>query len=266
MPEESAPRQQHPEYTAPEYTASPAETMAAVDFDAFYQGKPFVEGLDMAFETPPWVLGEPQPVVVDLESTGALSGHVLDAGCGTGDNALFLASRGHRVTGFDASPAALDQAGKKARERGLEVEFTVSDATRLDELPDGAFDAVLDSGLYHVLAPAQRSAYAQALSRVVRPGARLHMLAAADAEGPKTPLPPPVTAEDLRTHLGPHWDIERIRLTRFTTSFTEESLIRMRPAIRAASGIDVDPAAVEYDGRGRLTSPCWYVRASRRSG
>ncbi|MFG3258442.1 class I SAM-dependent methyltransferase [Streptomyces sp. NPDC048172] len=257
MPDESAPRS---------HMASPEETMAAVDFDAFYQGKQAVAGLDMAFETPPWVIGGPQPVLVDLESTGVLGdGHLLDAGCGTGDNALFLASRGHRVTGFDASPAALDQARKNAQERGLDVEFTEADATRLDELPAEAFDAVVDSGLYHVLGPAQRSAYARALSRVVRPGALLHMLATAEAEGPKTPLPPPVSPDDLRTHLGPYWDVERIRLTRFTTSFTEESLTRMRPAIHAASGVDLDPAAMEYDGRGRLTSPCWYVRAARRS-
>ena len=48
-----------------------------------------------------------------------VTGPVLDAGCGTGDNALFFAARGHRVTGIDFVEEAIRRARGKAAERGL---------------------------------------------------------------------------------------------------------------------------------------------------
>ena len=48
---------------------------------------------------PPWEIGKPQPVFV--QAAEQITGSILDAGCGTGDNALFFAERGHKVTGID---------------------------------------------------------------------------------------------------------------------------------------------------------------------
>jgi 2-polyprenyl-3-methyl-5-hydroxy-6-metoxy-1,4-benzoquinol methylase len=47
----------------------------------------------------PWDIGRPQKVFIDVANE--VTGSILDAGCGTGDNALFFASRGHDVTGID---------------------------------------------------------------------------------------------------------------------------------------------------------------------
>jgi 2-polyprenyl-3-methyl-5-hydroxy-6-metoxy-1,4-benzoquinol methylase len=38
---------------------------------------------------------------VFVDAADRVSGSVLDAGCGTGENALFLAANGHQVTGID---------------------------------------------------------------------------------------------------------------------------------------------------------------------
>ena len=43
-------------------------------------------------ETAPWDIPGPQPAIVGLEEAGEIRGSVLDAGCGTGENALYLAS------------------------------------------------------------------------------------------------------------------------------------------------------------------------------
>jgi SAM-dependent methyltransferase len=67
---------------------------------------------------PPWVIDQPQPAVVDLERAGALTGPVLDLGCGTGEHTVLLARLGYAVLGADAAPAAIERARERARARG----------------------------------------------------------------------------------------------------------------------------------------------------
>ena len=48
---------------------------------------------------PRWEIGRPQQAL--LAVADRITGSVLDSGCGSGENALFLASRGQKVTGID---------------------------------------------------------------------------------------------------------------------------------------------------------------------
>ena len=75
---------------------------------------------------PRWEIGRPQRALLNLADQ--ITGSVLDSGCGTGENALFFASRSQKVTGIDflAEPIAL--AKQKATERGLTATFLVMDA------------------------------------------------------------------------------------------------------------------------------------------
>ena len=57
--------------------------MTGEPWDASYQDGPA-----------PWDTGRPQPAIVRLAGAGRFTGTVLDVGCGTGENALFLAARG----------------------------------------------------------------------------------------------------------------------------------------------------------------------------
>ena len=70
----------------------------------------------------PWDIGRPQPAIVRLASEGGFAGPVLDAGCGTGENA-FVASLGVSVLGVDVAETALEIARAKAADRGVEIEF-----------------------------------------------------------------------------------------------------------------------------------------------
>jgi len=143
------------------------------DFEATYR-----EG------TPPWDIGRPQPAVQKLLDDGLVAGSVLDLGCGTGENALLIAARGHAVMGLDGAPSAVEQARAKAAARGLgppQVQFHVWDALQLGRLRK-SFDTVLDCGLMHVFDRPTRRQYIQAVAEVTASGADFFVLAFSDEE------------------------------------------------------------------------------------
>ena len=59
---------------------------------------------------------------------------MLDAGCGTGENALHVASLGLSVLGVDVAATALAIARAKADDRGIEVGFAAADAFQPDRV------------------------------------------------------------------------------------------------------------------------------------
>src|SRR5258707_15464479 len=80
------------------------DSVERTTFENFYDGKA------------PWDIGKPQGTFA--AAADRVTGPVLDAGCGTGEHALFFAARGHRVTGIDFVDEALRRARAKAAERG----------------------------------------------------------------------------------------------------------------------------------------------------
>jgi SAM-dependent methyltransferase len=151
---------------------------------------------------PPWVIGRPQPAVVDLVESGRVHGRVLDAGCGTGEHAVYLAEAGHAVVGIDAAPTAVARARDKAAERGVEVDFEVGDATELTGHLD-EFDTVIDVGLLHMLDRDRQPRYVAALHRACRRGALVHVLCFTQA----------VDEERLRELFGDGWEIQSLDAT-----------------------------------------------------
>src|SRR5262245_61652154 len=95
----------------------------------------------------PWDIGKPQKPFRDMADQ--ITGSILDAGCGTGDTALYFASRGCQVMGIDYLEVPIERAKRKAAERGLAVTFLVKDAVTLKNWSE-RFDNVIDSGLFHV--------------------------------------------------------------------------------------------------------------------
>ncbi|HNM85128.1 MAG TPA: class I SAM-dependent methyltransferase, partial [Mycobacterium sp.] len=110
------------------------------DFDALYRGESPAEGLPPV-TTPPWDNKAPKENVISWQEAGLVHGDVLDIGCGLGDNAIYLAGHGHKVTGLDISPTALIAAERRALDARVDVAFAVADATRLDGYTD-AFDTI----------------------------------------------------------------------------------------------------------------------------
>ncbi len=184
------------------------ERMSGRPWDASYHDGPA-----------PWDIGQPQPAIARLASEGGFAGAVLDAGCGTGENTLHVASLGLPVLGIDVAETALAIARQKAADRGIEVEFAAADAFQLERL-GRMFDTVLDCGLFHTFDDAdERSRYVASLASVTRRAGTLYVLCFSD-EGPETG-PHPIRQEELRAAFNPShgWNVAAIEPDRIQTRF-----------------------------------------------
>ncbi|MGH3625673.1 MAG: class I SAM-dependent methyltransferase [Sciscionella sp.] len=169
----------------------------------------------------PWDIAQPQPAIVHLAAEGGFAGAVLDAGCGTGENALHVASLGLPVLGVDVAETALAIAREKAKVREIDAEFVVVDAFQLGCL-GRMFETVLDCGLFHTFDGDERRGYVASLASVTERGATLHVLCFSDV-GPDTG-PHPVSQEELRAafHGSNGWNITAIGPDRIKTRFNAD--------------------------------------------
>jgi ubiquinone/menaquinone biosynthesis C-methylase UbiE len=110
-----------------------------------------------------------------LASEGAFVGAVFDAGCGTGEHSLLVASLGLSVLGVDVAKTALAMAREKAHDRGIEAEFAAADAFHLERL-QRRFETVPDCGLLHTFSDDERPNYLASLASVTEKGGTLYVL------------------------------------------------------------------------------------------
>jgi SAM-dependent methyltransferase len=189
---------------------------------------------------PAWDLGQPQPAFVRLAEQGLLTGTVLDAGCGTGEQTLLAASHGADALGVDVSPLALEIARGKAAARGIpaaaggqvgpaaaggqvgpaaaggqvgSARFEVADALKLGELGLG-FVTIIDSGLFHVFDDESRVRYVTSLASVLRLGGRLYLMCFSDRQ-PGMFGPRRVSQDELRGAFADGWTIVAIEAEAF---------------------------------------------------
>jgi SAM-dependent methyltransferase len=186
------------------------ERLTGLPWDASYHDGPA-----------PWDIGRPQPAIVRLASDGGFAGAVLDVGCGTGENALHLASLGLPVLGVDVAGTALAIARAKASDRGTEVEFAAVDALHLERL-GRRFATVLDCGLFHTFNGGERPGYVASLASVTERGGTLYVLCFSD-HGPGTG-PHPISQGELAAAFTPGsgWNVAGIEPDRLQTRYHDD--------------------------------------------
>ncbi len=162
---------------------------------------------------PPWDIGRPQGSVARLADAGALTGDLLDVGCGTGEHTILAARHGARALGVDLSPRAVATARAKAAERGVGARFQVHDALSLDRLGE-TFDTVIDSGLFHVFDDTDCARYVASLHSVLRTGGHLYLLCFSDDE-PGDWGPRRVSERELRDAFATGWRVEELTRVSF---------------------------------------------------
>ncbi len=191
--------------------------------------------------TPPWVIGEPQPAIVELERSGLIRGKVLDVGCGTGEHTILLTGLGYDVLGIDFAPQAVEQARRNAEAKNVHARFEVADAMNLGDEP--GYDTIVDSALFHIFDDADRPKYVASLHNGCRPGGVVHVLALSDAG---RGFGPQVGDEVIRQAFADGWVLEALDTTTYRGVVTE-----------------VHAEALDLPVGTRVDEPAWLARARR---
>jgi SAM-dependent methyltransferase len=181
----------------------------------------------------PWVIGEPQPTIVELERAGWIQSNVLDVGCGTGEHTILLTRLGYDVLGVDFAPHAVEQARANAADKGVDARFEVADAMNLGE---PGYQTIVDSALFHIFDDADRTRYVSGLHAAARPGGLVHVLALSDAG---RGFGPQVSETDIREAFGDGWALEALD----TTTYRGVVQAAQADAIGLPVGTRVDEAA-----------------------
>lgn len=193
-------------------------------------------------QTPPWVIDEPQPAIVEIERAGLITGRVLDVGCGTGEHTIFLTAAGYDVLGVDGAPTAVERARRNAAQHGVDARFEVADALHLASSP--TYDTVIDSALFHIFDDRDRAIYVASLHTATHPGSMVHVLALSDSG---RGFGPEVSEAELRAAFaGPGWAIENVAATTYRGTVTEVHAEALALAVGA-----------------RVDEPAWLARISR---
>ena len=205
-------------------------TPALSSFDDFYRSS-----------TPPWVIGEPQPAIVQLERAGLIRGKVLDVGCGTGEHTIMLTRLGYDVLGVDFAPQAVEQARRNAEAEGVDAPLEVADAMNLGDSP--LYDTIVDSALFHIFDDADRPKYVASLHGACLPGGVVHILALSDAG---RGFGPEVSEEVIREAFADGWVLEALDTTTYRGVVQE-----------------VHAEVLDLPVGTRVDEPAWLARARR---
>ncbi len=172
-------------------------------------------------DTPPWDIGRPQAEFVNLARNGEIRGRVLDAGCGTGENAILFSKFGTEVWGIDSAPLAIEKAKQKAQERAVSVRFLVEDALQLGRLKI-RFDTITDCGLFHTFPDDQRTLFTKSLRSALEKNGTYFMLCMSIKEPTDWGGPRRVSEEEIRRVFRSGWKINYIKESKIETNLHPE--------------------------------------------
>ena len=127
----------------------------------------------MPLEKIPWNIETPPDALVELVDGGEVKPcRTIDLGCGAGNYAIYLVSKGFDVTGIDISPAAIEIARENAKKKGVKPNFLVADVLGdLDEVKE-TFDFAYDWELLHHIFPEKRKKYIGNVHKILSPGGK----------------------------------------------------------------------------------------------
>lgn len=162
-------------------------------------------------ENAQWEDQEPTSLATELIEKGIVKegSHVLDLGCGFGRNSNWLASKGAIVDAININQEELEEARKRASERGVKVNYVNADAGSLP-FEDYSFDVMLDAGCTHMCTKETQDKSVVEAARVLKPGGYLQYFGFSKGHPSYTKNPDNPqfrSLEDIKKQYGDYFEI-----------------------------------------------------------
>jgi len=169
--------------------------------------------------SPPWDIGKPDFNLI--QTVTALPIHpckALEIGCGTGDNAIWLAQRGFQVAAVDSSEIAIQKAHEKAADANVQSKFAVLDFLK-SHVEGAPFGFAFDRGCFHVFdSDEDRTSFAQKVHRHLAVGGLwLSLIGCADDEHAGEG-PPVRSARQITNAVEPFFEVLSLTSSHFETN------------------------------------------------
>ncbi len=156
----------------------------------------------------PWDTGHPDTHLQHMVSRfPKLKGNVLEIGCGTGSNTIWLAEQGLEVTGLDISSSAVSMAKKRAERKKVKVRFMVDDFHSCSM--DNGFNLVFDRGCFHSAAGMEmkRQFVDRVATCLIHRGLWFSLIGNSDEISEEGKGPPRLSATEIATCVEPSFEI-----------------------------------------------------------
>jgi len=170
----------------------------------------------------PWDIGRPDFNLIDMVTKRPIPVcKALEIGCGAGSNAVWLAQQNFQVTATDVSELAIQKAGDRASDAGVDCTFLVADFLN-DKVPGAPFGFVFDRGCFHSFASdEERKQLAENVDRhLEKDGLWLSLIGSTDGP-PREVGPPQRSARDIVIAVEPYFEILSLDSSHFDADSPE---------------------------------------------
>jgi len=166
----------------------------------------------------PWDTGAPaKELTAYFSRAEEAPKSVLELGCGTGTNAIWMVQQGCNVVATDISPTAIEWAQNKAKSAGVRVDFKVSDICQENPVEKKSVDFVFDRGVFHVMAEEKREHFVKVVHDSLSDGGMWLCLAgsADQKREAEDHGPPQLSATELISSVEKMFEVHKLAKTSF---------------------------------------------------
>ena len=167
----------------------------------------------------PWDLGRPDFNLTDMVTQRPIDAcNALEIGCGTGDNAIWLAQQAFKVTATDISEIAIAKSREKAAKANVKCNFVVADFLK-SKTPGAPFGFVFDRGCFHThdSQKDQKKFAAKVAMELGESGLWLSLIGSAD-DPPRDSGPPRFAAAEVINVVEPYFEILALSAGKFDSN------------------------------------------------
>ncbi len=163
----------------------------------------------------PWHSDKPDQELIDLiENKRIKPNSALDVGCGAGTDAIYLASKGCKVTAIDVSHEAIKIARERAEKAGVEINFISGNFLDI-AFDNESFDFINDRGFFHHINPRNREKVAIKINNLLKRNGYYYLRCWSDKEEESEQGPYRISKDEIKNTFSKIFKIGEIKDFRF---------------------------------------------------